>query len=139
MSKYQSDHHTKNIILDFSFTFHETSERRSLLRGCCWNNISVLFCSFCRLFLQRSYHLKLCNYKNSILISQRAARYICCIHPNLVSQGAYKWSEGAAPLVSPGFCQTTALIQDDCGCRAIPGWMGPAFRELQGPAVPLLS
>lgn len=77
--------------------------------------------------------------QNSILISQRAARYICCIHPNLLKHWAYKWSEGAAPLVSPVFCQTTALIQDDCGCGAIPGWMGPAFRELQGPAVPLLS
>lgn len=39
---------------------------------------------------------------------------------------------GTAPLVSPGFCQTTALIQGDCGCGAIPGW-GPLSESCRAP------
>ncbi|MEQ2163953.1 hypothetical protein GOODEAATRI_001555 [Goodea atripinnis] len=47
-----------------------------------------------------------------------------------VTGGLYKWSEGAAPLVSPGFCQAAALIRDDCGCRGHSrGWLGALLSE----------
>lgn len=100
---------------------------------------------FIYLFWLRSRHLKFVPSQNSILISQRAARYICCIHPNLSVAGGLQVIRGSRPASFSWvfffffFCQTTVLIQNDCGCRAIPGWMGPAFTELQGPAVPLLS
>ena len=100
---------------------------------------SVCFGLFVYVFIYSnagSVHLKMCApTKSTILISQRAARCVCCIRPSLVWQGggAYKGSEGAVPLVSPGFCQTTALIQDDCGCRAIPDWMGNCFQRAAGP------
>lgn len=131
-------HHPRNCILDNGTfigvqTWHPSCA--AVVKKICFTYIVVLFC---HLFLQCSCHLNLCYHK-TVFLYLCVLFDICCIHPNLVQQGAYKWSEGAAPLVSPGFCQTTALIQDDCGCRAIPGWMGPAFRELQGPAVPLLS
>lgn len=74
-----------------------------------------------------------------MIISQLLAEFVASIPTWCGVAGGLQVVRGAALLVSPGFCQTTALIQGDCGCGAIPGWMGPAFRELQSPAVLLSS